>query len=211
MNKFLIFLLLTLLLSGCSGGITGFEGAVDYDELIKSGWIEYNRYNYDEALDLFTQAKDYDEFRPEGYIGSGWTQLRLQHPDSAIIEFRTSFEYVISLSDSVDTISGLAGSYLATGQNSNIVNMFVKYQVSSYEDAFPLEDHDFELDTGDLEIVQAMAFYRLGLYSSTEQSDPNNAVYHLNQVLYTPHEYSGPQLLIEAITGYMQQSDSSYY
>ena len=70
--------------------------------------------------------------------------------------------------------------------------------------------HDFFIDMGDLEVVQAMAFYRLGKYSSAEQADPDNATYHLNQALYTPYTYTDPQGLMEEITEYLNQS-SSYY
>ena len=76
MNKSLIFILLALILAGCSGGLTGYEADTDYDALIASGWIQYNLYNYDAALNLFARAKEYDDLRPEGYIGTGWTQLR---------------------------------------------------------------------------------------------------------------------------------------
>ena len=211
MVRAFIAILIIAGMNGCGGGITGTGGIADYDALIKSGWDEYNRSNYDEAQRLFNQAKDYDELRPEGYIGSGWTLLRRQHPDSAIVAFRTSFDYIASLEDSVDTIAGLSGSYLAAGENSSVINLFNKYEISSYEDAFPLKDHDFSLDSGDLEIVQAMALYRLGVYSSTDQPDPDNATYHLNQALFTPYDYTGPESLMEDMTKYLNRSSVSYY
>ena len=211
MVRALATLIIITVIAGCGGGITGSGGIADYDSLIKSGWQEYNLSNYDEAQRLFYQARDYDDLRPEGYIGSGWTLLRRQHPDSAIVVFRSSFDYITALEDSVDTIAGLSGSYLATGENSNAVNLFKKYEISSYDDAFPLKDHDFTLDTGDLEIVQAMALYRLGTYSSTDQPDPDNATYHLNQALFTPYDYTGQESLMEEITKYLSQSGGGYY
>ncbi|MBT4485523.1 MAG: hypothetical protein HOC71_17790 [Candidatus Latescibacteria bacterium] len=125
--------------------------------------------------------------------------------------FRTGFDFVTSLRDSVDIICGLAGSYLAYGDNSKAVDLFSKYTVSSFEDAFPLKKHDVFLGTDDLELVQAMAFYRLGLYSSAESEDPDNAVYHVNQVLTTPVIYTDPQSLIQVITDYLKQTKGEYY
>jgi hypothetical protein len=211
MFRFLIIASMLGLLIGCGGGITGERISSDYDTLLNDGWDDYNLRQYNEAYRMFTNAKKIDEERPEAYIGCGWTLMRRQHPDSAIVVFRTGFDFVTSLRDSVDIICGLAGSYLAYGDNSKAVDLFSKYTVSSFEDAFPLKKHDVFLGTDDLELVQAMAFYRLGLYSSAESEDPDNAVYHVNQVLTTPVIYTDPQSLIQVITDYLKQTKGEYY
>ena len=211
MFRFLIIASMLGLLIGCGGGITGDRISSDYDTLLNDGWDDYNLRQYNEAYRMFTNAKKIDEERPEAYIGCGWTLMRRQHPDSAIVVFRTGFDFVTSLKDSVDIICGLAGSYLAYGDNSKAVDLFKKYTVSSFDDAFPLKKHDVFLGTDDLELVQAMAFYRLGLYSSAESEDPDNAVYHVNQVLTTPVNYTDPQSLIQVITDYLKQTKGEYY
>ncbi|MFC1607003.1 hypothetical protein ACFL47_03440 [Candidatus Latescibacterota bacterium] len=197
--------MILIVIIGCSGGLTEVSTG-DYDSLIKSGWDKYNDYKYDESSLLFANAKKSDETRPEGYIGSGWTLLRLQEPYSAIVEFRDAFQYITSVNDSVDAICGLAGAYLATGDNTQVINQVKKYPVSSYDDAFPFRKHDFFITQGDLEIVQAVALYRLGVYTPAEQADPDNALYHINQALYKPYEYSDPQSLMAEITKYLNQS-----
>ena len=200
-------LILIIALAGCGGGIlTDSVDTSDYDSLILSGWEMYNQARYEEASQLFIAAKRSDSARPEGYIGWGWSLLRKQHPDSAIVVFRNGFDYIATLPDSVDAITGLAGSYLAYNANNNVVNMFEEYPVSSVDDGFPLDEHDFFLGPDDLEIAQSMALYRLGLYSSAESPDPNNAVYHLNQVLLTPHQYTGPQAFMHKLMDYINST-----
>ncbi len=202
--------LIITLLSGCSGGITDVVVG-DYDTLVKSGWDEYNMNRFSEANQLFVKAKEADGTKPEAYIGSGWSLLRLQQPYNAVVTFRDAFTYITSFYDSVDALCGLSGSYLAAGENVNVINLFKKYKVSSYDDAFPFSKHDFSINKGDLEIVQALAFYRLSMYSPTEQADPDNAIYHLNQALYSPYTYTDPQKLMEKITTYLEESDKTYY
>lgn len=194
--------MLVLLAAGCGGGILS-DKIADYDSLIESGWEKYNQRKYDAAYQLFLSAKRQDALRPEAYIGSGWTLLRRQQPDSSVVAFRTSFDYITTTADSVDSITGLSGAYLAAGENTKVVDMFKKYIVGTYEDSFPLKKHDFFLDENDLEIVQSMACYRLGLYSSTQKADPDNAVYHLNKVLVSPITYSDPKTLMQAILDYL--------
>lgn len=200
-----------LILAGCGGGIlTDALDTSDYDSLILNGWELYNQALYEEASQVFIAAKRNDSERAEGYIGWGWSLLRKQHPDSAIVVFRNGFDHITTLTDSVDAITGLAGSYLAYNANANVVNMFEEYTVSSIDDGFPLEEHDFFLGPEDLEIVQSMALYRLGLYSAAESPDPDNAVYHLNQVLITPHQYTGPQAFINKLMDYLNSTGGNF-
>ena len=206
----LVILAVTGILSGCSGGIMS-DIPASYDSLIESGWEKYNQRRYNEAYQSFLKARKEDNARPESYLGTGWTLLRIQHPDSAIVVFRTGFYYITSLDDSVDALCGLSGSYLANGENTKVVDLFKKYPVSSYNDAFPIKEHDFFLDEGDLEIVQAMAFYRLGLYSSEQNEDPDNAVYHVNRILLTPIEYKDPKSLMDKMTEYLEGTKGDYY
>ncbi len=187
------------IVAGCGGGITG-DVSSGYDGMVRDGWSLYNRHRYDDAYRLFLDAREFDDTRPEAAIGCGWSLLRRQHPDSAAVTFKATLPLVTILSDSVDALTGLAGSYLASGEYEKTVLMFSQYTVSSFAEGFPLRRHDFFLDEDDLEIVQAMALYRLGKYSPTESADPDNALYHLNRVLAVPHEYANPQTLMEAIT-----------
>ena len=203
MNRNIIILL--LIIAGCGGGITAYDVS-DYDSLIKSGWAKYNQNEFEDALDLFRQAKDADDERPEAYIGSGWSLLMRQHPDSALVEFFQGFDYITSLDDSVDSICGIAGSYLARNENNKVINFLNAYNLEYFENSFPLKDHDFFLDRGDLELVLAQAYYRLGIYSSAESADPDNALYHLNQVLLTPLVYTTSDELMEKMTEYLYQS-----
>jgi len=130
----------------------------------------------------------------------------MQEPLNAVVQFREAFLHITSLADSVDALCGITGAYLAAGENTNVINSIKKYPVSSYEDVFPFRKHDFTISQGDIEIVQAMAFYRLGKYSAAEQANPDNAVYHLNKALYTPVEYTTPQALMGIITDYLSGS-----
>jgi len=210
MVRWFILLMLVGIMSGCSGGILT-EKMFDYDALIDEGWEHYNKNRYDDASLSFINAKKMDDTRPEAYIGCGWTLLRKQHPDSAVVVFRTSFDYITGISDSLDALCGLAGSYLAYGKDTNVVNLFKQYEMSYYKDSFPLRKHDMFLDTGDLEVVQAMAYYRLGLYSASESADPDNAVFHLNQALLITYEYTDPQSLMKKMIEYREQSEGDYH
>ncbi len=199
------FIVILIIFTGCGGGISSYD-MLDYDGLIESGWKKYNQNEFEEALSLFGQAKDYDSERPEGYIGCGWSQFMRQRPDSALVEFYRGFDFITTLDDSVDTICGISGSYLARNENSKVISLLSSVDLDSFEGSFPLQDHDFSLDRGDLEIVLAQAYFRLGIYSSNESADPANALYRLNKVLFTPHEYTTPDKLMEAMAEYVDQS-----
>jgi len=82
--------------------------------------------------------------------------------------------------------------------------------VSDIAQGFPLRRHDFLLEEEHLEIVQAMAFYRLGMYSQTENADPDNAVFHLNMVLTKPYQYENPQELLQKITERLDRSNGGF-
>lgn len=207
MNRFvhLFPLFLLTVLIGCGGGIvanvpSGYEGLID------QGWLKYNQAEYDESYQLFVQAVKTDPNRAEGYIGSGWSLLRRQHPDSAAVMFRLGFPSIVTAADSVDALCGLAGSYLASGNNNKAVTILKDYPVKDIEKAFPLKKHDFLLESGHLEVVQAMAFYRLGLYSSAESADPDNAVYHLNKALAKPYTYGNPEDLMSKMVEYLDRT-----
>ncbi|MFC1650416.1 hypothetical protein ACFL2X_02495 [Candidatus Latescibacterota bacterium] len=208
MNRKYIIILL-LILSGCGGGISTYN-MLDYDGLIKSGWEKYNQNLFEDAQSLFAQAKDFDSERPEGYIGSGWSQFMRQHPDSALVEFYHGLDYITTFDDSVDTVCGIAGSYLARNDNSRAISLLTSYDLDTFEDSFPLKDHDFFLERGDLEMVLAQAYFRLGIYSGTESPDPDNAIYHLNKVLFTPYVYTSPDKLMEKMTDYIAQSQGGF-
>jgi hypothetical protein len=209
MARIVLILLFLIVFAGCGGGITSFP-ILDYDTLIKDGWDMYNQSRYTEAYQLFARAKTMDEKRPDGYIGSGWTLLRLQHPDSAIVVFRIGLPYVTSLQDSVDTLCGLSGSHLARGEDANVISLFKQLKVSSYDPAFPLKKHDVFLDKHDLEIVQAMAYYHLGYYSAAEKADPENAVYYVKLAVTEPFVYKDPQSLMKTMTDFLDKSKSGY-
>jgi hypothetical protein len=207
-RKYVIIFL--LILSGCGGGISTYE-VLDYDGLIESGWKKYNQSQFEDSQALFVQAKDLDSERPEGYIGTGWSLFMRQHPDSALVEFFHGLNYITTMDDSVDTICGVAGSYLARNENSKVISLLTSYDLDTFEGSFPLSDHDFFLERADLEMLLAQAYFRLGIYSGTESADPANALYHLNMVLFTPHEYTAPDKLMEAMTGYLDQSQGGLY
>ena len=209
MARIVLILLFLIVFAGCGGGITSFP-ILDYDTLIKDGWDMYNKSRYPEAYQLFSRAKAIDEKRPDGYIGSGWSLLRLQHPDSAIVVFRIGLPFITSLQDSVDTLCGLAGSHLAQGEDVNVISLFKQVKVSSYDPAFPLKKHDFFLDRHDLEIVQAMAYYHLGYYSAAEKADPENAVHYVSLAGAEPFVYKDPQSLMKIMTDFLDKSLGGY-
>ncbi len=212
MKRFNFVIIVTLLvLAGCGGGILS-EKVADYDSLIESGWERYNQMEYDAAYQLFISARKQDAAQPDAYIGSGWALLRRQHPDSAIVLFKAAFNYAESLADTVDTITGLSGSYLARGDNAKVIDLFKKYEIesSSYDTVFPLTEHDFLLDETDLILVQSMACYRLGYYSATEKADPDNALYHINRVLFDPINYTDPETLMTAITDFEDERKGEF-
>ena len=210
MIRVLITFALFLILAGCSGGITEVTTG-DYDSLIKSGWDAYNQNNFSGAQQEFEKAIERDNTQPEGYIGSGWAQLRLQKPFDAIVSFRDAFDYITTVNDSVDALCGYSGAYLAAGKSTDIIDLFKRFTISTYDDAFPFRKHDYTISRGDLEVVQAMAFYRLGMYSPDDQPNPDNAVYHLNQALYSPYVYTNQQELMGEITDYLGQSGGGYF
>lgn len=202
-HKWIVVTLL-LILAGCGGGISAYKVG-DYDSLIKSGWAKYNQNKFEEAQQLFLEAKAMDDERAEAYIGGGWSLLMRQHPDSALVEFFNGFDYITTLNDTVDTVCGISGSYLANGNNNRVINFLSAYDLEYFEDSFPLRDHDFFLDRGDIELILAQAYYRLGIFSAAESPDPDNALYHLNQVLITPYVYTTPDELMEKMTEYLSQ------
>lgn len=202
-------LIIALVFTGCGGGINAFK-VIDYDSLIKSGWLKYNQNKFLESQMIFTEAKALDSARAEGYIGCGWSLLMRQEPDSALVEFFHGIPYTTTLNDSVDTICGVAGSYLAANENKRLINYLSPLNFTKFEEVFPLEDHDFFIDTGDLELVLAQAYYRMGQYSAKESADPANALFHLNNALLTPYVYTNPQDLMAKMTEYLSQSGGGF-
>jgi len=196
-------------LTGCGGGLTAVSSS-DYDGLVNSGWTEYNRGNFAEAGRLFVKARESDASQPDAYIGCGWSLLRRQHPDSSAAVFKLGLPYAGTIQDSVDILCGLAGSYLASGNNNKAAAILKDYPVSDIAQGFPLRRHDFLLEEEHLEIVQAMAFYRLGMYSQTENADPDNAVFHLNMVLTKPYQYENSQELLQKITERLDRSNGGF-
>ena len=202
----LMMILLMLLFAGCGGGLSPYAEESGYSKLIIDGWNEYNGNRFEEAQSLFIQAIDLDPNRAEGYIGDGWSLFMRQKPDSALVVFYKGFTYAKAAMDSLDTICGVSGCYLARGENSRVVSYLDQFDLDYYEPFFPLEHHDFFLDRGDLELTYALAFYRLGIYSTGEGEDPNNAVYHLSQALPAPYTYTTPEALMERMTDYFNES-----
>jgi hypothetical protein len=199
--KYLI-LAIFIAAAGCGGGITAYKTG-NYKTLIESGWAKYNQSQFEDAQKLFSQAKNMDSTKPDAYIGCGWSLFMRQRPDSALVEFFRGFSYITTLADSVDTICGIAGSYLADGENSRLIKYLSPLDLTKFDSSFPLKNHDFTIDRGSIEIVLAQAYYRMEMYSSAEKADPNNAVYHLNQVLLTPYTYTNPEELMTIITEYL--------
>ncbi len=199
-------LLVTGFLAGCGGGLTASTPS-DFESLIDDGWTEYNGGRFDEAQRLFSKAKSIEPTRAEGYIGCGWSLLRRQHPDSSAVIFRLGMPHIETLEDSVDAICGLAGAYLANGNNNKAATILQDYPVSDVSRGFPFRKHDFLIEAGHLEMVQAMALYRLGLYTSAESEDPDNALYHLNNVLAKPYDYTSPPELMRKITEYLDRTN----
>lgn len=195
-----------LLLSGCGGGLVADSTPSDYDGLVAQGWKIYNQGNFIESNRLFTLARAADPLRPEAYLGDGWALLMRQHPDSAVVIFKIGFPHIKTLADSVDAICGLSGSYLAMGNNGKVASILRDYPVSGIESGFPLRNHDFLLDSSDLEMTQAIALYRLGQYTPTEKADPDNALYHLNKVLDTPYVFTTSQELMVKMNEYLSLS-----
>ena len=199
-------MLFMVLVDGCGGGMTPFEDTSNYSGLILDGWTAYNNNEFAEAQALFSEAIGVDPARAEGYIGDGWALFMRQKPDSALVVFFKGFEYAGTGRDSLDTICGVSGCYLARGENTRVISYLDRFDLDRLENEFPLEHHDFFLDRGDLELTYALAFYRLKIYSSTEGPDPNNAVFHMNQALPAPFAYSDPGDLMERMTEYFNQS-----
>jgi hypothetical protein len=203
--------IITLILAGCGGGITAFESGGDYDSMIESGWQRYNQNLFEEAQDLFCAAKSFDDTRPEAYLGCGWSLFMRQKPDSALVVFFQGFNYYTSFEDTVDASCGISGSYLARKENTKVITFLNQYDLSLFDAVFPLRDHDFFLERGDLELVYAQAYYRLGLFSSSESSDPDNSLFHFNQVQLMPYTYTTPEELMEKMTEYLYQSEGGFY
>ena len=190
-------------LYGCGGGLVADLNTSDYDTLIDQGWAAYNKGDFTKASYIFTKARVSDPLKSDAYLGDGWALLRCQHPDSAVVVFKVGLSYFKTLADSVDAICGLSGSYLALGNNSKAASILTDYPVSDLEKGFPFVEHDFLIDSGDLEMTLAMALYRMGQYSSTQKTDPDNALYHLNKVLDTPYVYTTPEELMTKMSEYL--------
>lgn len=205
MRKIHYVTVLMLILAGCGGGITAYEEIADndYDTIVLDGWKEYNNNLFEEAQSLFAEALEIDANRAEGYIGVGWSLFMRQKPDSALVLFTHGFDQVTTSNDSLDTICGISGCHLARGDNDKAINYLDQFDLDAFEGVFPLEDHDFFLDRGNLELIYTQAYYRLGIYSNAESPDPNNAVYHLNQAISAPYTYQNPEGLMDRMIEFL--------
>ncbi len=143
-----IVVILLLILSGCGGGISAYKVG-DYDSLMKSGWSKYNQNKFEEAQQLFLEAKAMNDERAEAYIGCGWSLLMRQHPDSALVEFFNAFDYITTLNDTVDIACGISGSYLANGDNNRVIcrqqtPSRIRLRQSITPNSFVIEVHTFD-------------------------------------------------------------------
>jgi hypothetical protein len=200
-------MMIAAMLAGCGGGLAPFQDSSGYDSFILSGWAAYNDSRFEEAQSQFSQAITADPVRSDGYIGDGWSLLMRQKPDSALVAFFKGFGDVHTGKDSLDIICGVSGCYLAKGENTQVISYLGRFDLDRLSKNFPLAEHDFFIDRGDIELACSLAFYRLKIYSSKEGPDPNNAVYHLNKALPAPMTYTTPQDLMERMTEFYNQSE----
>lgn len=177
--------------AGCGGG-TGVGGTTgSAEDLTFEAWDVYRKAagddSYASAQVLFTNALSLDPGFSEAHNGLGWVNLRRagqiddardrgQFLEQSLINFERA---TAADPENVDAWAGKAGLELARENYSSAISAANKALELNPRYFSPHDNIDFR----DLHLVLAESFFFEGSFEDGANSqDPNNAVFHLNQL-----------------------------
>ncbi len=151
--------LMTLLGCEVQNGTDISDGKIN--ELINSGWEQFEAGNYSIGLQKFEQAISQDETSAEAYCGAGWCYARLTELSAAVLNFNEAISINASL---LDAHAGLAFVYYAQKQYSPAISSANKTLSLS---SVYLFGHDRRIDYKDLYLVIAACYFALGDFNQS--------------------------------------------
>lgn len=160
-EKYMLILSLLLLIINCQtqNGITPPDKNVE--ELVTSGWEQFESSNYQLALEKFEEAITLDNSYAEAYNGAGWTSARLTNLSDAVAYFNQG---IAKNSSFVDAHAGLAFVYNAQKEYQSAIASANKAISLSSNWLF---SHDETISYKDLYLILAASYFALGDFSQS--------------------------------------------
>ncbi|HUL42732.1 MAG TPA: hypothetical protein VLY03_00075 [Bacteroidota bacterium] len=108
LRDLLFLMILVVLLAGCQKTETGTDESAS--QLTTDGWAAYSARNYATAITKFSAATNLDASYADAYNGLGWSNAKLNKPQSAVSSFSTG---LTKSPNNADMNAGLAFAYNA--------------------------------------------------------------------------------------------------
>jgi hypothetical protein len=137
------------------------------DYVLKLGWNQYLKGNYDSALPYFLELTTRPNAYLKGYHALGWTYFRLKKIVNSDLQFNQFFE-----TDSLQTMTPSDSLYLDVKAGQS----FIAYLESNYNESLSLSgqipnswqfSRDFSLNYLDIMVLKAICYYNLQQYSQS--------------------------------------------
>ena len=177
-------------------------GIIVAEELIASGWVNFESEDYSAAVGDFNLALDEDSTALEAYSGIGWSQIRLDQIDSAQINFIVALDRNYA---GKEILAGLAAISLAN-EEYTIAIVHAKSILST--DADWVFEHDNSIDYNDLWLIVAIAYFHEGDFTEMEAAILNiDSTYSIDENdsatwIVGSNSFNSYQ---EAVAAYLQQ------
>ena len=132
------------------------------DELIDSGWEEFENGNYSSAIDEFTKAASKCSLKAEAYTGKGWCELKLSQIGNSIQSFNSALNEQPTNDQKNDIYAGLSFAYDA--QDKHELCISATDSISS--DWCFIHD---DLNYNDIILLRAINYYAKGDFANSLQ------------------------------------------
>lgn len=154
---------LFLLIPACGedNNVVPVEQPPDLNEEIQVGWALYHEGDYPAAATQFERVIEHFPDSADGYVGLGWCEIELDHPETALV----SLETAIRLGDNSDGVAGLAVVASALGRDSIAVEA-----ASSISDETYLFIGNPRFGYTDLVYIRALGEFHLTRYEDCHES-----------------------------------------
>ncbi|HOO59775.1 MAG TPA: hypothetical protein PLF44_04990 [Candidatus Mcinerneyibacteriales bacterium] len=153
MKMFLVILLPLFLLFACGKDSGSGAQPLSAEEHCEQGWEAYENGDFTSALNSFNDAIETDSELPEGYVGKGWSSLRLDMTAEAGTAFGAALAYATENDLRIDV------GYAALGNMENNAAMVLSYLTTHVTGTDTwVHNHDPEIDAVDIHNLMAEAY-----------------------------------------------------
>ena len=159
-TKFIYLIIVVLTFFACEDD--GGRPDITADELISSGWVNFEVGEYALAVTDFNSAIAKDASAFEAYSGIGWSQIRLDEIDNAETNFLTALNGNYA---GKELLAGLAAISLVNEEYTTAIG-YAESILNIDPDWF--FEHDNSIDFKDVWFVVAVAYFHEGDFPEVE-------------------------------------------